>query len=118
MNDVFCVHIFEPKADLADVERGLKLLDFPFLADLHEGSIRHNFKNEIDTAVITKKAINRCEMSVLQEGLNLNFPYQLFFQFLFDDLLLLEFFKNYHQASDFLLGKEHVSEGPFPYLVK
>lgn len=41
VDDLFGVHVFEAKANLANVEGGLGLWNFPFSSSLHKGSIGH-----------------------------------------------------------------------------
>jgi hypothetical protein len=64
MNDLFRVHILEALANLFKIVGNLGLRNSFFFSNLHQRSIGHDLKDEVNMTFIMKKAIKRSEMSM------------------------------------------------------
>jgi hypothetical protein len=74
------VHVLESLADLPHVAGNLALGDLALLLDLHEGPVGHDLQDEVDEAVVVEEPVQRRQVSVLEEGLDLYFSNQVFLQ--------------------------------------
>ena len=118
VDDLLGVHVLEALADLPQVAGGLRLCHLALLLHLHQRTVGHGLKHQVDVGLVAEAAEQRGEVPVLQEGLDLYLPQQMLLHLHLGDLLLLQLLQHHHKASSLLLGHIHISERALADLVQ